>query len=81
MKEDIVGEKRRREENTEKLITKLGDDILKLQDMLNQEKRVFYFNLATFLQYLLNLRLEKKPSHKCINYLKRSMINYPLKLS
>lgn len=54
LKDEIENEKRRRffpyfffglfwnyrEENTEILINKLGDDILKLQEMLNYEKKV-----------------------------------------
>ena len=40
MKEEIEEEKRVREEITNELVTTLGDEVLKLQDMLKSEKRV-----------------------------------------
>ena len=40
LKESLDQEKMSREQNSEELIAKLGDDILKLQDMLNFEKKV-----------------------------------------
>jgi hypothetical protein len=40
LKEEIEEEKRIREEITNDLVTSLGDEVLRLQDMLKQEKRV-----------------------------------------
>jgi hypothetical protein len=40
LKEEIEEEKRIREEITNELVTSLGDEVLRLQDMLKQEKRV-----------------------------------------
>jgi hypothetical protein len=43
LKEEIEEEKRIREEITNDLVTSLGDEVLRLQDMLKQEKRVQFF--------------------------------------
>lgn len=53
MKEEIEEEKRVREEITNELVTTLGDEVLKLQDMLKAEKRVNFLKIS-------NLSLEKK---------------------